>query len=69
MAWRGDLVTVDDPVAGRHRQQAPFPRLDGERPVAPSPAPQLGQHNEDVWCGLVGLTADELAGYRAEGII
>jgi hypothetical protein len=37
--------------------------------VAPSPAPQLGQHNEDVWCGLVGLTADELAGYRAEGII
>jgi crotonobetainyl-CoA:carnitine CoA-transferase CaiB-like acyl-CoA transferase len=69
IAWRGDLVTVDDPVAGRHRQQAPFPRLDGERPVAPSPAPQLGQHNDDVWCGLVGLTAEELAGYRAEGII
>jgi crotonobetainyl-CoA:carnitine CoA-transferase CaiB-like acyl-CoA transferase len=69
IAWRGDLVTIDDPVAGRHRQQAPFPRLDGERPVAPSPAPQLGQHNDDVWCGLVGLTAEELAGYRAEGII
>jgi crotonobetainyl-CoA:carnitine CoA-transferase CaiB-like acyl-CoA transferase len=69
IAWRGDLVTIDDPVAGRHRQQAPFPRLDGERPVAPSPAPRLGQHNDDVWCGLVGLTAEELAGYRAEGII
>ena len=66
---RGDFVTIDDPIAGPHRQQAPFPRLDGARPVAPSPAPTLGQHNDEVWCDIVGLTRDELAAHRAAGVI
>ena len=66
---RGDLVTVDDPVAGPHRQQAPFPRLDGRRPEAPSPAPTLGQHNEEVWCDLIGLSAEDLDRHRAAGTI
>jgi crotonobetainyl-CoA:carnitine CoA-transferase CaiB-like acyl-CoA transferase len=69
MAARGDLVSVDDPVAGPHLQQAPFPRLDGRKPVAPSPAPLLGQHNREVWCELVGLEAEELAELRADGTI
>ena len=68
-AARGDLVEVDDPVAGPHLQQAPFPRLDGRRPVAPRPAPLLGEHNDEVWLGVVGLGADELAGYRSDRAI
>ena len=69
IAARGDLVTVDDPVAGPVRQQAPFPRLDGARPAAPSPAPSLGEHNREVWRELVGLSEGELAGYLADGVI
>ncbi len=69
MQARGDFVTVDDPVAGPHRQQAPFPRLDGARPAAPAPAPRLGEHNEEVWCGLVGLSPGELAAHREAGVI
>jgi crotonobetainyl-CoA:carnitine CoA-transferase CaiB-like acyl-CoA transferase len=69
MRARGDLVTVDDPVAGPLLQQAPFPRLDGRAPVAPSPAPLLGQHNNEVWCDLVGLDRGEFADAVAEGII
>ena len=69
MRARGDLVTVDDPVAGPLLQQAPFPRLDGRMPVAPAPAPLLGQHNHEVWCELVGLGTDELADAVAEGTI
>lgn len=69
MTARGDFVIVDDPVAGPHRQQAPFPRLDGAPPAAPSPAPTLGQHNSEVWCDLVGLTPDELAAHQAAGVI
>jgi crotonobetainyl-CoA:carnitine CoA-transferase CaiB-like acyl-CoA transferase len=66
---RGDFVSVDDPVAGAHLQQAPFPRLDGRRPVSPCPAPLLGEHNEEIWCGLVGLTSSELAEQRSSGVI
>jgi crotonobetainyl-CoA:carnitine CoA-transferase CaiB-like acyl-CoA transferase len=69
VAARGDLVTVADPVAGPLLQQAPFPRLDGIIPSAPSPAPALGQHNDEVWRGVVGLSPDELAGYRETGVI
>ena len=69
MAARGDLVTVDDPVIGPVRQQAPFPRYTGDRPEAPAGAPTLGQHNDEVWRDLVGLTADELAAYRERGVI
>lgn len=69
MQARGDLVTIDDPVAGPHRQQAPFPRLDGKAPVAPAPAPALGQHNDEVWCGLVGLSVEELVRLRADGVV
>lgn len=69
MAARGDLVTVEDPVAGPVRQQAPFPRWAGERPAAPAGAPRLGQHNEEIWCGLVGLTPGELEALRAKGVV
>ena len=69
MAARGDLVTVDDPVLGPLRQQAPFPRFDGEHPDPPAGAPMLGAHNDEVWCGLVGLSPEELARQRADGIV
>ena len=69
MTARGDLVEVDDPVAGPHLQQAPYPRLDGVAPPAPTPAPSLGQHNEDIFCGLLGLDAQTLAGHQQEGIV
>jgi crotonobetainyl-CoA:carnitine CoA-transferase CaiB-like acyl-CoA transferase len=68
-AARGDLVTVDDPVAGPHLQQAPYPRLDGRRPEAPVAAPALGEHNDEVWGGLVGLSPTELADLRSRGVI
>jgi succinyl-CoA---D-citramalate CoA-transferase len=69
MAARGDLITVDDPVAGPLKQQAPYPRLDNEPAPVPSGAPELGADNDAVWSGLVGLTTSELDGYRSSGVI
>ena len=69
MDARGDLVTVDDPVAGPLKQQAPYPRFDNRPAPVPSGAPALGADNEEVWCGLLGLSADELAEHRSAGII
>ncbi len=69
MAERGDLIAVEDPVIGAVRQQAPFPRFVGEPPVHPVGAPRLGEHNREVWCGLVGLTTDELEALEREQVV
>src|SRR5581483_977969 len=68
MQARGDLVTVDDPVLGPVRQQAPFPRFVGEPVVTPTGAPELGAHTRAVLHELLGLGDDELDRLEAEGI-
>jgi crotonobetainyl-CoA:carnitine CoA-transferase CaiB-like acyl-CoA transferase len=65
---RGDLVTVDDPVVGPVKQQAPFPRFVGEPPVAPSGAPELGAHTDEVLHSL-GLSAADIEDLRERGIV
>ena len=69
VAARGDLVAVDDPVAGTLHQQAPFPRFDGAPPLAPAGAPRLGEHTREVLGSLLGLDAAELDRLAAEGVI
>jgi crotonobetainyl-CoA:carnitine CoA-transferase CaiB-like acyl-CoA transferase len=69
MAARGDLVPVEDPVIGTVRQQAPYPRLARHPTPAPTGAPTLGQHNREVWCGLVGLSEAELDDLVARGVV
>jgi len=68
-AARRDLVGVDDPVLGPLRQQAPYPRLVGEQQPLPTGAPELGAHNREVWCDLVGLEPSELEELQAKGIV
>jgi crotonobetainyl-CoA:carnitine CoA-transferase CaiB-like acyl-CoA transferase len=59
---------VKHPVVGTFAQPGcPF-MVDGKRD-APSPAPLLGQHNHEVFCGELGLSASELAVLAAEGVI
>ena len=68
IAARGDLVTVDDPVIGAVRQQAPFPRFVGERPIAPDGAPRLGEHTREVLRDVLGLDDTELDRLAAAGV-
>jgi len=59
---------VKHPVLGTFAQPGcPF-MVDGKRD-APSPAPLLGQHNHEVFCGELDLSASELAVLAAEGVI
>ena len=69
MAARGDLVTVDDPVAGPLPAAGPLPPARRGQPVAPCPAPALGQHNHEVWGDLVGLSPDEIDSLASGGVI
>ncbi len=66
---RGDICTVQDPVVGPVRQQAPYPRLLGEMPATPRGAPRLREHTDEVLSSVLGLSATELDALRADGII
>jgi formyl-CoA transferase len=69
MTARGDIVTVDDPVVGPLRQQAPFPRRAGEPVQAPGGAPRLGEHTREVLRDLLGLSEGDLDRFAEQGVI
>lgn len=69
VAARGSLVEVDDPVTGPLCQQGVTPRLSRTPGSVDRGAPRLGEHNEEVYCGLLGMPADELARLRRTGVV
>lgn len=69
VAARGDLVEVDDPALGRVRIQGVTPKLSETPGDIYTPAPLLGQHNEEVYGGLLGCSESEIEQLRREGII
>ncbi len=69
MQARGDLVTVDDPVIGPIRQQAPFPRRVGRPPDAPAGAPRLGEHTRSVLTSVLALDDVQLDDLARRGVI
>jgi crotonobetainyl-CoA:carnitine CoA-transferase CaiB-like acyl-CoA transferase len=69
VAARGDIETVDDPTIGPVRMQGVYPRFSRTPGAIRSGAPALGQHNDEVYRGLLGLGEDELARLRADGVI
>ncbi len=68
-AARGDIVTVDDPTIGPVKQPAVYPRLSATPGAIRRGAPKLGEHNDEIFGGLLGLSAGELAALRADGVI
>jgi crotonobetainyl-CoA:carnitine CoA-transferase CaiB-like acyl-CoA transferase len=67
-AARGDLISVDDPVIGPVRQQAPYPRFVGEPVPVPAGAPRLGADTDAVLRSL-GFDADAIAALRDQSVI
>jgi crotonobetainyl-CoA:carnitine CoA-transferase CaiB-like acyl-CoA transferase len=65
---RGFFGKVTHPVLGSF-QQAGSPFLVDGRRSGPLPAPLLGQHNEEVFCGELGLNRSELELLAADGVI
>lgn len=65
---RGYFHEVDHPVAGRRTYPGPPFRM-GEVEWAAGRAPLLGEHNQEVYRGELGLGAGELARLRAAGVV
>ena len=66
---RGNIITVDDQDFGPLRMQGVIPRLNNHRGDVWRQAPRLGQHNDEVFRDVLGLSADELADLRAHNVI
>jgi len=69
LAARSYCVEVEHPKAGRLKQPG-APYRHSETPWSVSrPAPGVGQHNEDVFCGELGVPEATLHSFRSGGIL
>jgi formyl-CoA transferase len=66
---RGAIATVNDPELGDVRVPNVLPALSATPGSIRSSAPRLGEHNWDVYHGLLGLSEGEIDAFRQEGTI
>jgi succinyl-CoA:(S)-malate CoA-transferase subunit A/succinyl-CoA:(S)-malate CoA-transferase subunit B len=66
---RGNLVTIADEVLGAIVVPGVIPHLSKTPGTIASLGPPLGNANEEIYCGLLGLSAIEFARLREEGVI
>lgn len=69
LADRGYFVEVDHKAAGKFQYPGAPCKLSLTPWRVERPAPLLGQHNEDVFCGRLGYTRQDLVTMRAQGAI
>ncbi|MFI6924662.1 CoA transferase [Nonomuraea spiralis] len=69
-ALRGEplMAPLDQPGVGPHLAPGGPLLLDG-RQVPPSPAPELGEHTDEVLADLLSLSPPELASLHADGVV
>jgi formyl-CoA transferase len=65
---RGIMQTIEHPTTGKLTMPAWPVRFDG-RPAKVKPSPLLGQHNAEVLTGWLGMSAAEIDGLKADGIL
>jgi formyl-CoA transferase len=66
---RNAIVSMPHPQFGTLRMQNVAPRLSASPSSVRTPAPELGQHNAQVYGELLGLKPDAIDDYRARGVI
>lgn len=68
-AARGTIVPVPDPDIGPVRMAGVVPRFSGtpEKPIEAAPA--LGQHNAEVYGGLLGLSTERIQALTDAGVL
>ena len=66
---RDAIVSVPHPDFGELKMQNVAPKLSRSPGRVRSPSPSLGQHNDDVYRGLLNMTADRYAQLQAAKVI
>lgn len=68
-AARENIITVEDPEIGEFPMQNVVPRLSESPGKVRWTGPALGQHNEEVYGGVLKLDGKEREGLRERGVI
>jgi crotonobetainyl-CoA:carnitine CoA-transferase CaiB-like acyl-CoA transferase len=63
------FVDMEHPIVGKYAHFGPVPRLSESAGRVAQTAPLLGQHNQEIYCGELGMSNDDLVALRASGII
>jgi formyl-CoA transferase len=66
---RQAVIEVDHPDFGRIPMQNVAPRLSGTPGEVKWAGPALGASNEEIYQGLLGLSADEVSDLKTRGIV
>ena len=63
------FVEVDHPVVGKALYAGPPYQWTRTPPKIWRPAPCLGEHNEEIYCGEMGLAHSELGVLKNDGVL
>lgn len=66
---RDAIVTTSHPRFGELRMQNVAPKLSATPGGVRAPAPELGQHNDEIYKGVMGFSDQKMAELKAAGII
>jgi crotonobetainyl-CoA:carnitine CoA-transferase CaiB-like acyl-CoA transferase len=63
------LVEIEHPELGTITVPTSPLRLHGLGKAPAGPSPRVGQHNDEIYGGWLGLSAADLAALKEEGVI
>lgn len=66
---RGVIEAMEVPGLGAVKTLGILPKLSATPGAIRLPPPELGQHNEEIYGGLLGLSAEEIAALRQANVI
>ena len=66
---RGNIIEIEDQEIGPVEMQCVIPKLSATAGKVTASAPILGEHNQKIYGGLLGLTDEEMEALRVEEII
>lgn len=68
-AARENIAVIQDDQEGPITMPGVVPKMRGTPGRIAHAGPPLGQHNQEIYCGLLGKTEAEMAALKADGVI
>lgn len=66
---RNDIIEIPDEDLGKVKMTNAFPFMSETPAKIRHAGPRKGQHNEEILCGELGLSAEDLAKLKDEGVV